>query len=349
MDSVIGGRLSALVEHSQDIIMVVDEEGTISFVNEAVDRTLGYKSDEMTGTNAFEYIHPDDREVIIDRLSHLINNPEHVTDRSTHRLQHADGHWEWFESVGSNHTNTALDGYVINSREITERKIYEQRLERQRDNLVLLNQMLRHDIRNDLQLVTAYAELLEEECDDQEVHDYIETVFENADHAVDLTTTAGKLADVMLSTEEELKQVNLQSLLRSELDDIQSSYSHASVTDEATIPDVTVRANEMLDSVFRNLLKNAIEHNDKDEPEIIVSAINRPDSIVIRIADNGPGVPHSQKDEIFGKGEKGLESQGTGIGLYLVQTLVGIYGGDVWVEDNEPEGAEFVVELPKAE
>lgn len=87
MDSVLGGRLAALIEHSQDTILIVDEEGMISFVNEAADRTLGYESDEMTGTNAFEYIHPDDREIVVDRFSELINDPEHVTDRSTHRLQ----------------------------------------------------------------------------------------------------------------------------------------------------------------------------------------------------------------------------------------------------------------------
>lgn len=349
MDPAIGGRLSALVEHSQDIIMIVDEEGAISYVNGAIDRTLGYESDEMIGTNAFEYIHPEDREGVVRQFSDIITNPEHVTDRSTHRLQHADGHWEWFESVGSNRTNTALGGYVINSRKITERKQYEQRLEQQRDNLDLLNQMLRHDIRNDLQLVTAYAELVEGECDDREVHDYIETVLESADHAVDLTTTAGELADVMLSTEGDLQRVSLQSSLRTELDDIRSAYPRATVTCETDIPDVTVEANEMLDSVFRNLLKNAIEHNDTDTPEIVVSATNRSDSVHIQIADNGPGVPDTQKDEIFGKGEKGLESQGTGIGLYLVQTLVDVYGGDVWVEDNEPEGASFIVELPKAE
>jgi signal transduction histidine kinase len=66
----------------------------------------------------------------------------------------------------------------------------------------------------------------------------------------------------------------------------------------------------------------------------------------VRVADNGPGIPEDQRDEVFGKGEKGLDSPGAGIGLYLVRSLVEIYGGDVWVEDNEPKGAVFVVRLP---
>lgn len=53
------------------------------------------------------------------------------------------------------------------------------------------------------------------------------------------------------------------------------------------------------------------------------------------------------KDEIFGKGEKGLESEGTGIGLYLVDQLVSAYNGDVWIEDNKPEGTIFKVKLNK--
>ena len=224
-----------------------------------------------------------------------------------------------------------------------------QALERQNERLDLLNQILRHDIRNDLQLITSHAELLAEECDGPELHDHIDAVLESADHAVDLTTTAKQLADVMRSGDKRLKQVDLQASLRSELDDIQSSYPNTTVACETGVPNVPVRANEMLDSVFRNILKNAVQHNDSERPVITVSATERADSVVVRFADNGPGVPDAQKDEIFGKGEKGLESQGTGLGLYLVQMLVGSNGGDVWVEDNEPEGAVFVVELPKIE
>ena len=82
--------------------------------------------------------------------------------------------------------------------------------------------------------------------------------------------------------------------------------------------------------------------------------------VTIRVADNGPGVTDAAKEDIFGKGGNGLDSDGTGIGLYLVKSLVESYGGDVWVEDREAgdavdaetpadtttEGAVFVVELP---
>jgi len=64
-----------------------------------------------------------------------------------------------------------------------------------------------------------------------------------------------------------------------------------------------------------------------------------------QVADNGRGVSDKHKEEIFAHGNQGLESEGTGIGLHLVKTLVDRYGGTVWVEDNDPEGAIFCVEL----
>jgi PAS domain S-box-containing protein len=263
-------------------------------------------------------------------------------------------------------------------RDITERKEYERRLETQRDNLNILNQVLRHDIRNDIQLITAYGELIEDQCDDDELQEHVETVLENADHAVELTKSAREMADVMLSTDKELQQVSLPAVLESEIEDVRDSFPEAVITKEEALPIVSVQANDMLGSVFRNLLKNAIQHNDKELPKVTISATDHDETIVVRVADNGPGVPDVQKETIFGKGEKGLDSQGTGIGLYLVKTLVESYNGKIWVEDREGEnfaadrpdatdrteregrdtradsggereGAVFVVELPKVE
>lgn len=234
-------------------------------------------------------------------------------------------------------------------RDITRRKQYERQLEEQRDDLDVLNRVLRHDIRNDIQLITAYTKMLADECDDGEADGHLETILESADHAVELTKVAREMADVMLSANEESRPVDLRNVLQSELDEVRSTYSRAVVSTETGIPRTTVEANEMLNSVFRNLLKNAIQHNDAATPQVRISIMEDDDAVVVRIADNGPGIPDAQRKTIFGKGEKGLDSQGTGIGLYLVDTLVESYGGDVWVEDSDAGGAAFVVELPKVE
>ena len=66
----------------------------------------------------------------------------------------------------------------------------------------------------------------------------------------------------------------------------------------------------------------------------------------MRVGDDGPGIPDDRKTAVFGKGEKGPGSDGTGLGLYLVRTLVVSYGGEIRVEDNDPRGSVFLVELP---
>lgn len=64
----------------------------------------------------------------------------------------------------------------------------------------------------------------------------------------------------------------------------------------------------------------------------------------VRIADNGPLTP----DDIFDREEAELQDPEVGLGLYLVETLVTDSGGSIWIEDNDPWGAVFVVELPRA-
>jgi PAS domain S-box-containing protein len=345
----MGELLSALLEHAQDIIIVLDDDGTISFVNPAIDRTLGYEPEEMVGTDAFQYVHPDDREDTVELFTQLVEEPDRTTDRVTHRIQHADGHWKWFESIGSNRADTDLEGYVVNSRQITERKRYEQRLERQRDNLDLLNQMLRHDIRNDLQLVTAYGATLSDHVEDPSAREDLDGLLASTNHAVELTETAGDIAEVVRASEADRKRVGLRRCLETELEELREAYPAASVSVDGEIPAVAVWADAMLDSVFRNLLRNAVQHNDGPSTEVVVSATERDDVVAVRVADDGPGVPEDRRESLFGRGETGVRSPRNGFGLYLVGRLVETYGGDVRVEDAQLGGAAFVVELPMAD
>jgi len=196
---------------------------------------------------------------------------------------------------------------------------------------------------------------------DPDGEEHLELILESSDHVIDLTQVIGDLVETLTTDGDlDLKHVHLLPVVRNQLEKARTSYPDASFRVDDELPaDVTVRANEMLSSVFTNLLNNAVLHNDADSPRVVLSIEERDGRVVlsieerdgtvlIRVADNGPGVPEGQRDEIFGRGQKGLESEGTGIGLYLVDTLVDGYSGDVWVETAEEGGAAFVVELPKA-
>lgn len=220
----------------------------------------------------------------------------------------------------------------------------------QRGELGILNRVLRHDIRNDLNVMLGWAEILEDHVDD-EGQEFIDRITHSGRHIVELTEVARDIAEAIASGEGvELEPVDLTHVLTEEVTKRKEMFDDATIEiREPPDPATTVLANEMLASVFRNLINNAVQHNDSDTPTVEITAVERDDSVVVRIADNGPGISDDLKDRIFEEAHKGLDSAGTGLGLYLVQSLLSAYRGSVWVEDNDPRGAVFAVELVTTE
>ncbi|MFB6090938.1 MAG: ATP-binding protein [Halobellus sp.] len=374
-------RFEALFEGVPEPIVSVEltDEGTfLRDANAAFEETFGYDADEAIDRDINDLIVPDDPEVTeaAERIDARAAEGQQLT-REVRRVA-VDGIRDFlFRSAPVNPGEGVSRQFGVYI-DITDRNEYEARLREQRDNLDVLNQVVRHDIRNDLQLVTAYADFLAESLPEagegadeptRKNRQYLEKIREAASHAVELTETARNIADLLLTDDDEPRPMNLRAVLTREVEKLRSETTDAAVTVEGSIPDVAVRGDDLLSSVFGNLLSNAVQHNDKRVAEVVVSASvdGEADAARVRIADNGPGIPDSRKDDIFGKGEKGLESSGTGLGLYLVRTLVDAYGGAVWVEDrtergsvdgrtgsadadDEPDadGAVFVVELPLA-
>ena len=325
-----------LLEDIEDATVVIDYRDRLVYANRAA-KDVFDTGPEYTGMSAD------------DLFSSIIGGrPDRISDMYEGEIEVTtapDGERRCF-SVSASTVGDDERGRAFVFHEITAQKQYERQIEQQRDNLETLNQVLRHDIRNDLQLITGYGDILDGECETAEKQQYINTINKSADHAIELTQTARELSEVMLSDSVEEQRVTLQTILTDEVTEVRASYPSATIEFGTEIPSATLAANDMISSVFRNLLKNAVQHNDKKEAEVIVSATDREDTVTVTIADNGPGIPDNQKETIFGKGERGLDSSGTGIGLHLVNTLVDIHNGDVWVEDNEPMGAIFSVKLP---
>jgi diguanylate cyclase (GGDEF)-like protein/PAS domain S-box-containing protein len=124
-------RFRALVEHSLDIIVILNLEGIITYINPAIERVLGFKVEERIGASVLEVIHPDDLKSLADKGEILFTDTNAPVVQFEMRLRHQDGSWRTFEAVGSNLVeNNVVEAIIINYRDITERKQAEVTIRR---------------------------------------------------------------------------------------------------------------------------------------------------------------------------------------------------------------------------
>jgi PAS domain S-box-containing protein len=117
----------SLIENVSDVITVLDEQGTILYESPSIERSLGYKENELLGKNAFEFIHPTDSANVMSILSSIVQRPYMISDPVQFRFQHKDGYWLFLESIGRVvPTGAGQMRVIVNSRDITERKRAEE-------------------------------------------------------------------------------------------------------------------------------------------------------------------------------------------------------------------------------
>lgn len=124
-------RFRALVQHSSDVIFIVDVDSTIRFVSPAVLEVLGRSDHELLGQRLTEHVHPDDlagARLLIARAA----SGDHDAAREECRMRHGDGRWIHMEHVATNLlAERIVNGIVLNSRDVTEREELQQRLTHQ--------------------------------------------------------------------------------------------------------------------------------------------------------------------------------------------------------------------------
>jgi diguanylate cyclase (GGDEF)-like protein/PAS domain S-box-containing protein len=120
-------RFRVLVQASSDVINVLDADGHHVYVSPSVQPLMGYTPDELVGVHYSALLHPDDQERI-DRLhTSVVGDDGEV--RIENRIRHADGTWRWYEVVARNLlSDPAVQGIVVNHRDVTERREFQDRL-----------------------------------------------------------------------------------------------------------------------------------------------------------------------------------------------------------------------------
>ncbi|HEY3656735.1 MAG TPA: PAS domain S-box protein [Steroidobacteraceae bacterium] len=121
-------RLRALTEHARDIISIAGPEGKLQYVSGGVTNSLGYTAEERRSNSIFEHVHPNDVDALRLQYSELVAGSGSAFSRQF-RLRHKDGSYRWLESnYVSALDNPLINGVVINTRDITERRVAESRL-----------------------------------------------------------------------------------------------------------------------------------------------------------------------------------------------------------------------------
>ncbi|HEX2181641.1 MAG TPA: PAS domain S-box protein [Rubrobacteraceae bacterium] len=129
-------RFHALVQNALDIVMVTDAQGTVRYISPSIERVLGYRPEEMVGTNTAAYIHPDDLERALGELSGAASRPGVHPVAVETRVRHKDGSWRNLEGIANNLLDDpVVGGIVFNHRDVTERKGAEEEVKRLNEEL----------------------------------------------------------------------------------------------------------------------------------------------------------------------------------------------------------------------
>nr|WP_221378881.1 sensor domain-containing diguanylate cyclase [Actinoplanes polyasparticus] len=121
-------RFQALFQHAPDLVSVLSANGTIEYSSPSAAAVLGYGEGVLVGTSVFDLVHPQDQPYMRDQFGRLLANRDEVL-RLQCRVRSATGDFLWFEFTASNQMqNPSLHGIVINARDISENRAFQERL-----------------------------------------------------------------------------------------------------------------------------------------------------------------------------------------------------------------------------
>jgi diguanylate cyclase (GGDEF)-like protein/PAS domain S-box-containing protein len=121
-------RFEALFQHAPDLVSVLDAHGRIAYSSPSAISTLGFGGSGLVGNSVFDLVHPEDRPFMVEQFGTLLASRDAVL-RLQCRVRSADDRYRWFEFTASNQMhNPALNGVVINARDISETRAFQERL-----------------------------------------------------------------------------------------------------------------------------------------------------------------------------------------------------------------------------
>lgn len=363
--------LQALLDHTPENIVLLNKDYRIICYNEAMRRTLRlyFHRDMELMDDYRHYVIPDHQEVFLQSFDTAIAGGSVQIELETR----GDEFSIWFEY--QMHPVYSKDGELmgasLSARDITTRKIAEEKLQALNESLEqkvadrtaelqaankaleAFSYSVSHDLKAPVRAIIGFTDIIAQDyaprldADLREMFRYINDSARRMSAIIDDLLTLARYERMSLSPQ----VIDMEQLIRSVWDSISFSTRHHATLQLQPVPEI-VADPSLIQQVLVNLLSNAVKYSSKKEaPMVTVWAERSPTHITYIVRDNGAGFDMKNYNRLFGAFQRlhGMNDfDGTGVGLLLVKRIIEKHGGQVWAEAKVGEGATFYFTLPAA-
>ena len=331
------------VENVGQAVAITDREGVIEYVNPAFVDQTGYNRDEAVGRTPRILKSGKQTGGFYAELWETILDGRRWEATIINKRQSGELYRVKQEISPITDDEGRITHFVSIESDVTDRRLREQQLS-------VLNRVLRHNLRNGMNVIEGNTALLSDAIDDAETQSFVDAVAERAAALSKLSRKAGTIDSLFDHEPPDGATTDLRALFETVAGEFRSRYPDAELS-VAEIDPIAVRADGRLRVALTELLNNAADHNDQPTPQVGLTAApasagRSGEWVDIIIVDNGTGIPEQERATIE-TGEETPLRHGTGLGLWLVYWTVSLLGGEVAIEDRSP-GTCVTLRLPRA-
>jgi PAS domain S-box-containing protein len=350
----------ALIENSSDTIILVNENLELTYQSPSYIRTAGFSMEDHKGKTILEFIHPFD----VAKCRKIFEDAKSVPGISIQdqmRLLHKTGDYIWIEGTITNLLeNESVNSFVLNYRDITDRKMMEQEREKNLTELLQKNRDLEqfsysvsHNLRGPLASILGMTGLIStNSLNLNEKEHVIKSIGTSASKLDEVIKDLNSILNIKQGTNESKEDIDFMNLLNDvkfSMREIIEKEQVEIITDFSAIENIT-SLKSYLYSIFYNLISNSIKYRQNNSrPVIKITSAVAGNKTVLTFWDNGLGMDlSSYGDQVFGLYKRfHPRAEGKGMGLFMVKTQTEAIGGTISVNSEVNKWTEFRIEIAK--
>lgn len=345
-------KFKLAVDNASDHVVITDIDGIILYANKAVEEITGFNIDEIIGQKAGNKdnwggkmklsFYKEMWDVIKNKKKPFVGEVENIKKNGQKYIAYA--------SISPVLNNSGeVQFFVGIERDITK----EKEIDRAKTEFVSLAS---HQLRTPLSTIKWYIELLLTDMSEglnKEQKEFLQQIEVGNQRLIDLVNSLLNVSRLELGTFMiEPEDVDFIKLANSVVDELKPQIVEKSLklnTDFEKLKKIKMDP-KLIRIVLQNILTNAIKYT-PDKGKINFNIKKKDKNLLITVKDTGLGIPRGQQDKIFTKlfradNVRKTDTEGTGLGLYLVKSIVEFCCGKVWFKSVENKGTEFFVQIP---